>query len=240
MDDPAVDAGTSTSTASRDDVGLLNRIGLGDEDAMAAFYREHGRVVLGARCGKPASACWRRRSCRTRCWPSGAGRVRFGASRRAVVGDRHRPAAQLAPHSAGYSTPRATTDERHPLHPSGRGGPDRRGHRPGDRCPGPGTPRRGCEHCRAEANRWDLVARGVRGLTAATPEPVAPEPVAEGLRRRRHSVSSLPVLPAGRAARPRIQAGPRRRATLVAGAAAALVLIGAAGVGLGHVGLAGA
>ncbi len=47
MDDPAVDAGASTSTASRDDVGLLHRIGLGDEDAMAAFYREHGRVVLG-------------------------------------------------------------------------------------------------------------------------------------------------------------------------------------------------
>jgi hypothetical protein len=47
MDDPAVDAGASTFTASRDDVGLLHRIGLGDEDAMAAFYREYGRPVLG-------------------------------------------------------------------------------------------------------------------------------------------------------------------------------------------------
>jgi RNA polymerase sigma-70 factor (ECF subfamily) len=30
----------------RDDVALLRRIGQGDEDAMAEFYREHGRVVL--------------------------------------------------------------------------------------------------------------------------------------------------------------------------------------------------
>jgi RNA polymerase sigma-70 factor, ECF subfamily len=37
-------------TASRgeacNDASLLRRIGQGDEDAMAAFYREHGRVVL--------------------------------------------------------------------------------------------------------------------------------------------------------------------------------------------------
>ena len=32
-----------------------------------------------------------------------------------------------------------------------------------------------CEHCRAEANRWDLVASGVRGLAAATPEAAAQE-----------------------------------------------------------------
>jgi hypothetical protein len=31
-----------------------------------------------------------------------------------------------------------------------------------------------CEHCRAEANRWDLVAGGVRGLAAAAPEPAQP------------------------------------------------------------------
>ncbi|HEX3926021.1 MAG TPA: hypothetical protein VHY31_27360, partial [Streptosporangiaceae bacterium] len=31
-----------------------------------------------------------------------------------------------------------------------------------------------CEHCRAEANRWDLVAGGVRGLAAAVPEPARP------------------------------------------------------------------
>jgi RNA polymerase sigma-70 factor, ECF subfamily len=29
-----------------DDAGLLRRIGQGDEDAMASFYREHGRVVF--------------------------------------------------------------------------------------------------------------------------------------------------------------------------------------------------
>ena len=50
MDDPHRDAGAPTSTASRDgacdDVQLLRRIGQGDEDAMAAFYREHGQVVL--------------------------------------------------------------------------------------------------------------------------------------------------------------------------------------------------
>ena len=51
MDDPHGDAGATTSTASHDgasdDAVLLHRIGRGDEDAMAAFYREHGRVVLG-------------------------------------------------------------------------------------------------------------------------------------------------------------------------------------------------
>lgn len=42
--------GAATFTAGRDpacdSAELLRRIGLGDEDAMAAFYREHGRVVL--------------------------------------------------------------------------------------------------------------------------------------------------------------------------------------------------
>jgi RNA polymerase sigma-70 factor, ECF subfamily len=50
MDDPHGDAGAMTFTASHDDAcddaALLRRIGRGDEDAMAAFYREHGRVVL--------------------------------------------------------------------------------------------------------------------------------------------------------------------------------------------------
>jgi len=50
MDDPHRDAGAPTFTASRggacDDVQLLRRIGQGDEAAMAAFYREHGQVVL--------------------------------------------------------------------------------------------------------------------------------------------------------------------------------------------------
>ncbi len=50
MNDPRGDADASTSTVRRDsacdDAALLRRIGRGDEDAMAAFYREHGRVVL--------------------------------------------------------------------------------------------------------------------------------------------------------------------------------------------------
>jgi Sigma-70 region 2 len=50
MDGPHPDADAATFTAghdgARDDAGLLRRIGQGDEDAMAAFYREHGRVVL--------------------------------------------------------------------------------------------------------------------------------------------------------------------------------------------------
>jgi RNA polymerase sigma-70 factor, ECF subfamily len=50
VSDPHRDAGATTFTAScdraRDDAQLLGRIGQGDEHAMAAFYREHGRVVL--------------------------------------------------------------------------------------------------------------------------------------------------------------------------------------------------
>jgi RNA polymerase sigma-70 factor (ECF subfamily) len=52
MDGPPGDASAATFTASRDgdgacdEVQLLRRIGQGDESAMAAFYREHGRVVL--------------------------------------------------------------------------------------------------------------------------------------------------------------------------------------------------
>ena len=50
MNDPHRDVGAPTFTAShdsaRDDAGLLGRISQGDEDAMAAFYREHGRVVF--------------------------------------------------------------------------------------------------------------------------------------------------------------------------------------------------
>jgi RNA polymerase sigma-70 factor (ECF subfamily) len=50
MNDPRGDADVSISTVRRDsacdDAALLRRIGRGDEDAMAAFYREHGRVVL--------------------------------------------------------------------------------------------------------------------------------------------------------------------------------------------------
>jgi RNA polymerase sigma-70 factor, ECF subfamily len=50
MDGPQRDAGAPIFTVSRDDacddVQLLRRVGQGDEDAMAAFYREHGRIVL--------------------------------------------------------------------------------------------------------------------------------------------------------------------------------------------------
>ena len=50
MNDPHRDLGAATFTASHDpacdDVELLRRIGQGDEDAMASFYREHSRVVF--------------------------------------------------------------------------------------------------------------------------------------------------------------------------------------------------
>jgi RNA polymerase sigma-70 factor, ECF subfamily len=50
MNDPQGDAGAMTSTANHDsasdEVQLLRRIAQGDEDAMAAFYREHGQIVL--------------------------------------------------------------------------------------------------------------------------------------------------------------------------------------------------
>jgi RNA polymerase sigma-70 factor (ECF subfamily) len=50
VNDPHQDIGAPTFTASLDpacgDAGLLRRIGQGDEAAMAAFYREHGRVVF--------------------------------------------------------------------------------------------------------------------------------------------------------------------------------------------------
>jgi RNA polymerase sigma-70 factor, ECF subfamily len=50
VNDPHQDAGTTTLATSPgpacDDAQLLRRIAQGDESAMAAFYREHGRVVL--------------------------------------------------------------------------------------------------------------------------------------------------------------------------------------------------
>ena len=70
-----------------------------------------------------------------------------------------------------------------------------------------------CEHCRAEANRWGLVAGGVRGLMAATPEAAQPA-------RPQHT-------------RPRVPAGPRRR-TILAAAAAAVVILGAVGYGVSN------
>jgi hypothetical protein len=61
-----------------------------------------------------------------------------------------------------------------------------------------------CAHCQAEERRWGLVADGVRGLAAATPQAAPP-------------------------ARPRASARPRRRTILAASAAAAAVVL--AGVG---------
>jgi RNA polymerase sigma-70 factor, ECF subfamily len=50
VSDPYRDTGGTTFTAggggAADDAELLRRIVRGDESAMAAFYREHGRVVL--------------------------------------------------------------------------------------------------------------------------------------------------------------------------------------------------
>ncbi len=52
MNDPHTDVGAATFTASHDPAGddarLLRRIGQGDEDAMAEFYREHSRVVFAS------------------------------------------------------------------------------------------------------------------------------------------------------------------------------------------------
>jgi hypothetical protein len=69
-----------------------------------------------------------------------------------------------------------------------------------------------CEHCSVEANRWNLVADGVRGLAAATPEVAQPA-------RPQHTG-------------PQVAAGPRGRTVLAASAAAALVLIGGASYGV--------
>ena len=50
MNDPHQDLGAAAVAAGHDwaggDAELLRRIGQGDEDALAAFYREHGRVVF--------------------------------------------------------------------------------------------------------------------------------------------------------------------------------------------------
>lgn len=48
MNDPQADAGAATFTAGHNPGGdeLLRSIAHGDEQAMAAFYREHGRVVF--------------------------------------------------------------------------------------------------------------------------------------------------------------------------------------------------
>jgi len=80
----------------------------------------------------------------------------------------------------------------------------------------------GCEHCQREANRWNVIADGVRSLA----------PTAPG--------TTQPVRP--RRTRGRVLSGPWRRAMVVAGsAAAALVLLVGVGVvtGFAHVHLSG-
>ena len=73
-----------------------------------------------------------------------------------------------------------------------------------------------CEHCQLEANRWNLVADGVRDLAPAAPELAQPASP-------RHT-------------RLRLLAGPRRRVTLVAAsAAAAIVLLAGVGIAVGAV-----
>jgi hypothetical protein len=72
-----------------------------------------------------------------------------------------------------------------------------------------------CEQCRTEANRWNLVADGVRGVAADTPE--AAQPARPG-----HL-------------RPRVLAGPGRRTLVAASVAAALVLVGAVVYGASNV-----
>jgi hypothetical protein len=70
-----------------------------------------------------------------------------------------------------------------------------------------------CEHCRTEADRWNLVADGVRSLAADAPPAAAPV-------RPRHA--GLRVL----------VTNPRRRPVLAASAAAALVILAGAGYGV--------
>jgi len=80
-----------------------------------------------------------------------------------------------------------------------------------------------CEHCRAEVNRWDLVASGVRGLAADGVH--GPADARPGRTRR---------------TRQRVLAGPWRRTMLVAGsAAAALVLLVGIGAATGYVRISG-
>jgi hypothetical protein len=86
-----------------------------------------------------------------------------------------------------------------------------------------------CEHCRAEANRWDLVAAGVRDLADATPETV--RPARPGHSRLGHTRlgRSRPGPTSPGHSRPRVLASARRRPMLAIGAAAALALLGVAG-----------
>jgi predicted anti-sigma-YlaC factor YlaD len=83
----------------------------------------------------------------------------------------------------------------------------------------------GCEQCRLEADRWNLVADGVRGLAAAAQEGAPPEAA---------GATAVPLAPPARRVRRRVPAPLARRALLVVGSvAAALVLLVGIGVGTG-------
>ncbi len=97
-----------------------------------------------------------------------------------------------------------------------------------------------CEHCQLEANRWNLVADGVRGLAAALPEPAAVP--GAGAVPEAAAVPGIGAVPeAAQPARPRrtgqrVVKGPWRRALLVAGSvAAALVILVGIGAVTGYV-----
>ena len=93
-----------------------------------------------------------------------------------------------------------------------------------------------CEQCRTEANRWNLVADGVRGVPAATPEVAQPVPeatqAAPGAAQPAPGAAQ-PTRP--RRIRPRVRTGMRRGVLLAGGAAAAAVVIGVAGYAVGAV-----
>jgi hypothetical protein len=91
-----------------------------------------------------------------------------------------------------------------------------------------------CEHCQLEANRWNLVADGIRGLAAAVPEAAA-APEAAAVREAAAAAEAAQPARPRRTAR-RAAKGPWRRAMLVAGsAAAALVLLVGIGAVTGYV-----
>jgi hypothetical protein len=84
-----------------------------------------------------------------------------------------------------------------------------------------------CEHCRAEASRWDLVAGGIRGLAAALPE--AAQPAQPEAAQPAQPEPARPAQP--RRTRLRVLTGPRRHIVLAAGTAAVLALLVTVGYG---------
>ncbi|MGD0064449.1 MAG: RNA polymerase sigma factor [Streptosporangiaceae bacterium] len=136
MNDPHRDVSAATFPASHDpacdDAGLLGRIGQGDEEAMAAFYREHGRVVLaqvllvaGERVlaeeivQDTMLAVWRgagsfRGESSVRSWVIAIARRQTRDRLRGRSGSSHQPAGRYwaLPSAPGSASPR--TDERRP------------------------------------------------------------------------------------------------------------------------------